>query len=167
MDCQINRTDDIAEAVLIGRLDSAWTDYLSERLDEVIRTGVREIHLDMSGVSYLSSNGIALLVKYHRQMRQIGGSFRIVADSEAVGHVLKLTGLAKLFRDEGVIADSAATGPAPGVTVDHARMTLQVFKKPGNAGLASLKLIGDPAKLAHGGYCAGDDRSWPAAPAGV
>ena len=47
----------------------------------------------MSGVSYLSSNGIALLVRYHRQMRQIGGRFRIVADSEAVGHVLRLTGV--------------------------------------------------------------------------
>ena len=85
MDCQISSADDVAEVVLIGSLDSSWSQYLSDRLDEVIRTGVREVRLDMSGVSYLSSNGIALLVRYHRQMRQIGGCFRIVADSEAVG----------------------------------------------------------------------------------
>src|SRR6516165_3743056 len=100
MECQVRHSGDVAEVVLIGSLDSSWSPYLSDRLDEVVRTGVREVRLDMSGVSYLSSNGIALLVRYHRQMRQIGGSFRIVADSEAVSHVLQLTGVTKIFRDE-------------------------------------------------------------------
>ena len=61
----------------------------------------------MSGVSYLSSNGIALLIRYHRQMRQIGGRFRIVADSEAVGHVLKLTGVLNLLMDDEPPTDPA------------------------------------------------------------
>src|SRR3954452_8098704 len=119
MDCQISSTDDVAEVALIGKLDSSWSLYLSDRLDEVVRTGVREVRVDMSGVSYLSSNGIALLVRYHREMRQIGGSFRIVADSEAIGPVLKLTGVAKLLCDEGPIAGPATTGPAASsVTLD-------------------------------------------------
>src|SRR5215212_10018902 len=109
MDCQISSSEDVAEVVLIGSLDSSWSPYLSDRLDDVIRTGVREVRLDMSGISYLSSNGIALLVRYHKQMRQIGGSLRIVADSEAVGHVLKLTGVTKIFRDAGP-AESPAAG---------------------------------------------------------
>src|SRR3954470_7392782 len=106
MECQISSTDDVAEVVLIGSLDSSWSPYLSDRLDEVIRTGVREVRLDLSGVSYLSSNGIALLVQYYRQMRRIDGCFRIVADSEAVSHVLRLTGVDKLLRNEMPAADA-------------------------------------------------------------
>src|SRR4051812_4871025 len=168
MECQISSTDEVAEVVLIGSLDSSWSPYLSDRLDEVVRTGVREVRLDMSGVSYLSSNGIALLIRYHRQMRQIGGSFRIVADSEAVGHVLKLTGVTKILRDEGPAAAAAAAGPAASsVTLDRAGMTLQVFKRPSAAAIVRLDLIGDPAKLASRGYEAADDRTWVADPDGV
>ena len=87
----------------------------------------------MSGVSYLSSNGIALLIRYHRQMRQIGGRFRIVAHSNEVGHVLKLTGVLNLLMDDEPLAD-AAMRPAPaGVTIDGDGMTLQVFKKSRDA----------------------------------
>lgn len=172
MDCQISSTDDVAEVVLFGSLDSSWSPYLSDRLDEVVRTGVREVRLDMSGVSYLSSNGIALLIKYHRQMRQIGGSFRIVADSEAVGQVLRLTGVAKIFRDEGPMVPgrsvAGAAGPAASsVTLDRTGMTLQVFSPSAAAAIESLELIGDPAKLASRGYGAGDDRTWRAVPNGV
>ena len=95
MDCQIRRADDVAELVLVGSLDSSWSSYLSDRIDEVVRGGALEVRVDMAGVSYLSSNGIALLIRYHRQLRKIGGRFRIVADSEAVSHVLRLTGVCR------------------------------------------------------------------------
>jgi anti-anti-sigma factor len=172
MDCQISRSDDVAEVVLIGRLDSSWSPYLSDRLDEVVRTGAHEVRVDMSAVSYLSSNGIALLIRYHRQMRQIGGRFRIVADSEAVSEVLRLTGVAKLLRDEGTApAGTAPAAPAPpsAVTIDLDGMTLQVFKKPGSdtAGRTRLDLIGDAARFPHRGYGAEDERTWRAVPGGV
>ena len=64
---------DVAELVLIGSLDSSWSSYLSDRIDEVIRGGALEVRIDMAGISYLSSNGIALLVRYHQQLRKIGG----------------------------------------------------------------------------------------------
>jgi anti-anti-sigma factor len=165
MDCRINRAEDVAEVVLIGSLDSSWAPYLGDRLDEVVRTGAREVRLDMAGVSYLSSNGIALLVRYHRQMRQIGGRFRIVADSEAVGHVLALTGVAKMLRDEGPIAGAPAEAAPACATFERPGMTLQVFKGP--AAAERLDLIGDPTKLASGGYGPDDDRAWRALPGGV
>ena len=105
MDCQIRRADHIAELVLVGSLDSSWSSYFSDRIDDVIRGGALEVRLDMAGVSYLSSNGIGILVKYHRQLAKIGGRFRIVEDSEAVSHVLKLTGVWQFLHDDA---------PAPG-----------------------------------------------------
>ena len=93
MDCQIRRADHVAELVLVGSLDSSWSSYFSDRIDEVVRGGALEVLVDMAGVSYLSSNGIGILIRYHRQMQKIGGRFRIVGDSDAVSHVLRLTGV--------------------------------------------------------------------------
>src|SRR6516225_11961256 len=107
MDCQIRRVDGIAEVVLVGSLDSSWSSYLADRIDEVVRGGALDVRVDMAGISYLSSNGIALLVRYHKRLRKIGGRFRIVADSEAVGRVLRLTGASQVLRDDG-------PSPAPG-----------------------------------------------------
>src|SRR5262249_30230386 len=109
MDCQIRQTDSIAEVVLVGSLDSSWSSYLSDRLDEVVRSGALEVRLDLAGISYLSSNGIALLVRYQKQLQRIGGRLRIVADSEAVSHILRLSGVAPLFQADG----SADAQPAP------------------------------------------------------
>ena len=106
MDCQISRTDDVALVVLIGSLDSSWSNYFSERLDEIVRSGAHEVRVDMSGVSYLSSNGIASSMRYHRQMHQIGGRFQVLAHSNEVGHVLKLTGVLNLLMDDGPVGEA-------------------------------------------------------------
>jgi len=166
MDCQISRVGDVAEVILIGSLDSSWSVYISDRFDEVVRTGALELRVNMAGVSYLSSNGIAFLLRYHRHLRQIGGRFLIVANSDAVGQVLKLTGASKILFNEGptpATPKSPATSASP-ATLDLGRMTLQVFKKPGISAISRLKLIGDPAQLGHRGYHAGDEQLWQARP---
>ncbi len=162
MDCQISRSDDVALLVIIGSLDSSWADYLSERFDEVVRSGAHEVLVDMSGVSYLSSNGIGLLVRYHRQMRQIGTRFRIVALSDSVGYVLKLTGVLNLLTDAGPPSDDGSSMAAAVVTVEGVGVTLQVFKKSRDSRLERLELIGEPDRLPHRGYDQADDRTWRA-----
>src|SRR5262249_2760541 len=100
------------------------------------------------------------------QMSQLGGSFRITADSEAIADVLRLTGVAQTLRGSG-----PATGPAAvaSKTLDLTSMTLQVFPAPPGAAAAveRVGLIGDPTKLASRGYGAADDRTWRAVPGAV
>jgi anti-anti-sigma factor len=166
MDCQISRSDDAALVVIIGSLDSSWSSYLGEKFDEVVRSGAHEMHVDMSGVSYLSSNGIAVLLRCHRQMRQIGGRFRIVANSDAVGDVLKLTGVLKLLMDEEAAA-SVGLSPAPaaalaGVALEGEALTMRVFSGSRASCGETLELYGDAARLARGGYDQRDDQLWRA-----
>ena len=167
MDCEISHSDDVAFVVIIGSLDSSWSTYLAERFDEVVRSGAHDVRVDMSGVSYLSSNGIGLLVRYHRQMRQIGGRFRIVADSEAVGQVLKLTGVSGLLKDDRPDTDTTLRRLHAGVTLDGDGMTLQVFKNACDTSRKPLELIGDASRLSHRGYDESDDRAWQARPGRV
>ena len=167
MDCQIRRADDVAELVLIGSLDSTWASYLTDQVDEVVRAGALEIWFDMSGVTYLSSQGIGILVRYHKQLGRIGGRVRIVASSEMVTSVLTLTGVAKLLVDEGP-SPAPADGPTAACrSIEREGMTLQVFPSPAAAAPADLALIGDPARLPGRGYDAADERTWMAEPGAV
>src|SRR5262245_49942299 len=166
MDCQIRRDADFTEMILVGSLDSSWSSYLQDRLDEVVRSGALDVRVDMAGVTYLSSNGIALLVRYHRQLREIGGRFQIVADSEDVGRVLRLTGAYRVLHDDG---PSSAPRAVPAVrceAVERDGMALQVFPKAGGEA-ECLELIGDPARLPGRGYDASDERTWMAVPGAV
>jgi anti-anti-sigma factor len=167
MDCQIHQTGSVAEVVVIGSLDSSWAPYLADRLDEVIRDGIKEVRVDMAGITYLSSNGIALLVRYHKQMRQIGGRFRIVDESEEACRVLELTGLARMFFPEGTAAEGPTTGTVSvsGEALDRAGMTLRVLKPASSAAAGGiLARMGDPTKLTRAGYGAADEQSWSATP---
>jgi anti-sigma B factor antagonist len=147
--------------VLVGSLDSSWSSYLSERIDEVVRAGALDVRLDMTGVSYLSSNGIALLVRSHQQLRKVGGRFRIVADSEAVGRVLRLTGADRVLHE----GSPTATAPAArGEAIEWDGLSLQVFPGGGDVPAGRLELIGDPARLRGRGYDASDERTWTADP---
>jgi anti-anti-sigma factor len=164
MDCHIRRADAVAELSLVGSLDSSWSSYLSDRLDEVVRSGALEVRVDMAGVSYISSNGIALLIRYHRQLQKIGGRITIVADSEAINHVLRLTGVSAVLGADGSSPMGAAGPPDKCEVLERDGMILQVFPKAGHAWPRRLDRIGDPARLVGSAYGAADERIWTAVP---
>ena len=56
-----------------GRLDGSWSDHLSQALEETMRAGHHHIRLDMTGVGYLSSLGIRVLVTYYKKVKAVGG----------------------------------------------------------------------------------------------
>jgi anti-anti-sigma factor len=164
MDCQIRRAETVAELVVVGSLDSSWSSYFSDQLDEVVRSGALDVLVDMVGVSYLSSNGIGLLVRYHRQLARIGGRFRIVAESETVAHVLRLTGVWQLLHDEAP-SPQQKPGTAPkSETIETDGLVLHVFPRAARGDPERLGLMGDPSRLYGQGYDASDERSWSASP---
>ena len=79
---------DEAEVELRGRLDAYWADQLARDLDELIRGGAYRLWLDLSGVTYLSSIGVGLLVRFQKELNRLGGSFQVINPSESVKEVL-------------------------------------------------------------------------------
>jgi anti-anti-sigma factor len=47
-----------------GRLDAFWADHLAEEMAAAVREGRHVISLNLSGVTYLSSAGIRVLVRF-------------------------------------------------------------------------------------------------------
>jgi anti-anti-sigma factor len=88
---------DALEVKVKGRLDNYWTEHLRGNLEEIIRGGAHGIHLNLSEISFLSSAGVGLLVKFHTQLKGIGGVFIVTSPSERVKQVLDLCRLSTIL----------------------------------------------------------------------
>lgn len=65
--------------------------------------------LDMTGVSFLGSAGLAVLVEGLQQSRRRGGAFRIVAVDRAVTRPLVATGLGDVFAVYPTVAEATTS----------------------------------------------------------
>lgn len=82
---------------LRGRLDAAWSNSVNKSLQDTVHSGCHRIALDLSGVDYLSSAGIRVLVVLAKNLNGIGGTLRLVDPSPTVSEVLKLVGFQQLL----------------------------------------------------------------------
>ena len=142
MEIRKQRVGDILELEIEGRLDGYWADHLAQSFDDAIRDGARSLRVNLSGVSYLSSAGIRVLVQAHKQLNAIQGSFSVSAPSEAVRSILELTGLMDL------LIPAVTTGlKAPSEQIlEKENIRFEVIELTPEARL-SCQVIGNPALL--------------------
>jgi anti-anti-sigma factor len=144
MEIRKQRIGDVLELEIQGRLDGYWADHLSQSLDDVVREGTRNLRLNLSGVSYLSSAGIRVLVRAHKQLSAIQGSFSITAPSEAVQSILQLTGLMDLLIPP--VTPGLKAWPSGTTVLEKGNIRFDVISLTPEARL-SCQVIGDPAQL--------------------
>jgi anti-anti-sigma factor len=82
---------------ITGELDMTTASRLTE-LDDVHGTLV----LDLHGVTFIDSKGIAALLRLYRRCDHDGCSFRIEAWSPQAERVLRVVGLHEIFTEDGV-----------------------------------------------------------------
>ncbi len=99
MEIAIHPLDDAVEIQVTGRLDNTWSEFFAQHLDQIIASGARDLRVDLSGVNFLSSAGIGVLVHYYKELRAIQGSFVVVRASPRVSAVLKQVGLYSVLCD--------------------------------------------------------------------
>ena len=87
---------DVLKVKVKGRLDNYWTEHLRGTWRKY-RGGAHGIHLNLSEISFLSSAGVGLLVKFHTQLKGIGGVFIVTSPSERVKQVLDLCRLSTIL----------------------------------------------------------------------
>jgi anti-anti-sigma factor len=108
MEIVTQQLGDALEVKVKGRLDNYWTEHLRGNLEEVIRGGAHGIRLNLSEISFLSSAGVGLLVKFHTQLKGIGGSFIVTSPSERVKQVLDLCRLSNIL-----LVQTTSAAPPP------------------------------------------------------
>src|SRR5262249_14737635 len=110
MEITRHQEGEVLELRVAGRLDAYWADHLRDELQEAIRGGAHQIQLDFSGVTFLSSAGLRVLLTSYQQLSAIQGSLSVIRPSPGVQQVLELAGF-----DELLVAE-AAPPPVPGST---------------------------------------------------
>jgi anti-sigma B factor antagonist len=80
-----------------GEIDVYTAPQLRERLDQEIEGGVHDLVVDLSGVTFMDSTGLGVLVGRLKQIRLNDGSMRLVCAHDRVLKVFVITGLDKVF----------------------------------------------------------------------
>ncbi len=88
-------------AMVEGELDHHRAREIMEELDRCIdEVRPRELTLDLKGLSFTDSSGIAVLLRAHRRMVQIQGAMRVVNTPSQADKVFQAAGLGRLIQFE-------------------------------------------------------------------
>jgi anti-sigma B factor antagonist len=91
-------TKDIATILsLNGRIDTATAPELEQAINKAIDGGNRKILLDFTGVSYISSGGLRVLLATAKKLKNPDDKFAICGLSPEVLKILKLAGFTSIF----------------------------------------------------------------------
>jgi anti-sigma B factor antagonist len=101
--------DDFHVVRVSGEVDLSWSQDLRRAILDALKEGVG-VGVDMAGVSYIDSSGIAALVEGFQNARAKGQRFALLAISAPVKSVLELARLDRVFP---IFADLDAARDAP------------------------------------------------------
>lgn len=87
-----------------GEIDVYTAPRLRDAIAELVSTGSYDLVVDMSGVEFLDSTGLGVLVGGLKKVRAHDGSLELICPQERLLKIFRITGLAKVF----VIHDSLA-----------------------------------------------------------
>lgn len=88
-------------ASLSGELDHHRAREVMEELDRQIDAALpRKLTLDLAGLTFTDSSGIAVLLRAHRRMGQVRGAMRVINTPGQAEKVFRAAGLQRIIRFE-------------------------------------------------------------------
>ena len=97
MPVRLQILDDQITAYLSGEIDHHTAAPMREELDETAqRVQPKLLILDFSGVTFMDSSGIGLVMGRYRLMNMLGGGLTVTGCSDRVRKMLMLAGLERL-----------------------------------------------------------------------
>ena len=88
----------VLRAAVSGEVDHHGARAVMEELSRQIDLELpRELILDLGGVTFMDSSGIAVLLRAHRQVGELGGSMTVVNVPDQAARVLRAAGLQRLI----------------------------------------------------------------------
>jgi anti-sigma B factor antagonist len=104
----ITNTGPHARLEVGGELDAGNVHTLQDHLGLVIAAGTGGVDVDMAGVTFCDSSGLAALVAAQRQLRDAGRVLCVVNASPQVERLLAISGLHDVLQPAAGAADPAA-----------------------------------------------------------
>lgn len=89
-----------------GELDVYTAPNLSEVISELVQEGVYHLVIDLTGVEFLDSTGLGVMVAGLKKVRAHDGSLRLVCNQDRLLKTFRITGLSTVF-DIGATLEAA------------------------------------------------------------
>src|SRR3712207_6032829 len=89
----------VATVTVVGEVDLATSTRLNRELDAVLDRAPERLRIDLAGVGFMDTSGIAVLIKARRRAMELDARFTVISTSPAIGRLLEITGLAALLRE--------------------------------------------------------------------
>jgi len=83
--------------VLTGEVDISTAPRFKECLVEFLDSGIVRLVIDLSGVTFIDSTALGVLIGGVRRAHTAGGAMTLVVTSRPVERVLSITGLDRVF----------------------------------------------------------------------
>ena len=93
-----------------GEVDLHSAGQLQDRLVQVIAAGRQSIVVDLTGLSFLDSTGLGVLVAARTQARQAGAELRLVCASDRMLKLFRITGLDAVFEIYATVPAAIGAG---------------------------------------------------------
>jgi anti-anti-sigma factor len=90
---EVRRAENYALVVLSGELDTSTAGQLYEQLAELTRDGVIHVALDLSGLEFMDSTGLSVIIAEHKRTNASGGELVILSPQSPVRRLFDITGL--------------------------------------------------------------------------
>jgi anti-sigma B factor antagonist len=94
-------------AVLTGEIDTIDSEGLGEALDEVARTDATGVVLDFTGVTYIASMGIGMMLRLAKDLRVRGMRARIAGPSPAARTILDTLRIGSTIPIDATVEEAA------------------------------------------------------------
>lgn len=95
------QADRVMTLHLSGEIDHHRARELMEGMDRYINTYLpNRLTVELSGVTFMDSSGIAVLLRAYRRMRELDGSLRVAGTPAQAGKVLQAAGLSRMMTIE-------------------------------------------------------------------
>lgn len=97
MEVIITTAEQSLTAKLIGRLDTPSSQEVSQKLEPLMENADKELILDCTEMSYISSSGLRILLSLRKQAAAKGGKVIILNINDEIRQVFMMTGFLNLF----------------------------------------------------------------------
>jgi len=97
MDIRNIVTGESCEMLISGRIDGAGANQLEVEIISAIRSGTKNIYVNLDGATFLCSAGLRVLLQYWRQMKNSGRVLLATRPSPEVDAVLATSGFREVL----------------------------------------------------------------------
>ncbi|GAA3386789.1 STAS domain-containing protein [Cryptosporangium minutisporangium] len=104
----VEHVDGVVRCVIGGEVDMATTPQLRDELLGLVDEGHRHLVLDVSGVPFLDSTGLGVLMEVHRRLRDNDGAVALVGARPALVRLLTITNLSRALPVYRSVEDASA-----------------------------------------------------------